>query len=376
MSQAITVPILPTPLRVGADEQFKGRGVTIAFLDSGFYPHPDLTEPENRILCYTSTTPGHESEEAFRTPDVMSWHGTMTSVVAAGNGYLSGGRYRGIASEASLVLVKVGGKSGIHHQDIRRALRWVLRHREQYHIRIVNISVGGDEEASYLWDPLSKTVEDVIRAGVVVVCASGNSGHTETHPVLSPASVPAAITVGGINDKNTLMLDDSEMYRSSYGPTLDGIQKPELVAPSMLVAAPILPETQTAAEAELLAKLKRAPDESLSMIIKAHAGVSPELDAVADEPPEVIRQQADARIDDENLIARSYKHVDGTSFAAPIVSGVAAQMLEANPNLTPLQVKRILVDTAERISDIPIDQQGWGLIIAGHAVALALQMKG
>src|SRR6185436_18404668 len=46
--------ILPTPLRVGADERFTGRGVTIAFLDSGFYFHPDLTQPHNRIKRYVN----------------------------------------------------------------------------------------------------------------------------------------------------------------------------------------------------------------------------------------------------------------------------------------------------------------------------------
>src|SRR5512140_128232 len=46
--------VLPTPLRMDADERFRGRGVTIAFLDSGFYAHPDLTKPINRILAYHS----------------------------------------------------------------------------------------------------------------------------------------------------------------------------------------------------------------------------------------------------------------------------------------------------------------------------------
>jgi serine protease AprX len=68
--------------------------------------------------------------------------------------------------------------------------------------------------------------------------------------------------------------------------------------------------------------------------------------------------------------------VDGTSFAAPIVSSVIAQMLEANPRLTPQQVKRILIDTAERLPGVPTDQQGWGAIVAARAVELALQLKG
>ena len=107
--------VLPTPLRLGVNEQMAGRDVTIAFLDSGFYPHPDLTRPENRVLHYVNTARGHCSEDEFHTPDQSSWHGTMTSVVAAGNGYLSGGCGRGIASEANVMPVKVRGDQGIHN---------------------------------------------------------------------------------------------------------------------------------------------------------------------------------------------------------------------------------------------------------------------
>ena len=67
--------------------------------------------------------------------------------------------------------------------------------------------------------------------------------------------------------------------------------------------------------------------------------------------------------------------VDGTSFAAPIVSSVVAQMLEARPQLTPQQVKRILIDTARRIANVPVERQGWGMIIPSRAVERALHFK-
>lgn len=376
MLQQVSIEVQPTPLRVRADERFTGRGVTIAFIDSGFYPHPDLTQPENRVLCYTSTTPGHDSEAAFRTPDSSSWHGTMTSVVAAGNGYLSGGRYRGVAPDANVVLVKVAGEHGLHSTDIQRGIEWVLKHREQYGIRVLNISCAGDEEASYLTDDLSWWAEEAVRAGIVVVCAAGNEGWTRGAGVLPPASTPAVITVGGLNDKNTLHRDDNEMYRSSYGPTVDGVQKPEVIAPSIYVAAPILPETQTAVEAELLARLKLSPDERLNELLRTQAGICADLDALCGAPAEIIRQAVELKLGDENIIARSYKHVDGTSFAAPIVSAVVAQMLEANPALTPQQVKRILMETAERLPNEPTERQGWGAVTPAHAVAYALSLRG
>src|SRR5688500_16310328 len=92
--------VLPTPLRMDADERFTGHGVTMAFLDSGFYAHHDLTEPRNRIVAYHSLFATDGDDTSLHTADVASWHGMMTSVVAAGSGALSDGVYRGIASEA------------------------------------------------------------------------------------------------------------------------------------------------------------------------------------------------------------------------------------------------------------------------------------
>src|SRR5713101_369981 len=86
--------VLPTPLRMDADERFRGRGVTIAFLDSGFYAHPDLTTPANRILAYHSIFAADGDLTSLETNDVASWHGMMTSVVATGNGGLADGFYR------------------------------------------------------------------------------------------------------------------------------------------------------------------------------------------------------------------------------------------------------------------------------------------
>ncbi len=118
--------VLPTPLRMDADERFTGRGVTITFLDSGFYAHPDLTKPNNRILAYKSIFTAEGDQTSLDTNDVASWHGMMTSVVAAGNGGLSDGFYRGIASDAYLVLVKIGRTGRISEEQIHRGLEWVL----------------------------------------------------------------------------------------------------------------------------------------------------------------------------------------------------------------------------------------------------------
>ena len=105
-AQASSPRILPIGERLHADPSHAGRGVTVAFIDSGFYAHPDLTTPRNRILAYHDIYRPEAGVDALSQPDDSSWHGMMTSVVAAGNGALSNGRFRGLASESNVVLVK------------------------------------------------------------------------------------------------------------------------------------------------------------------------------------------------------------------------------------------------------------------------------
>jgi serine protease AprX len=365
-------PILPTPVRLEAPAGCTGRGVTIAFLDSGFFAHPDLVTPGDRILAYVDVNDPRALRSDLDAPDVSSWHGMMTSVVACGNGALSHGLYRGLASEANLVLVKVGSARRIKHDDIRRGLAWVTRNRLRFGIRVVNVSCGGDYEASYLEDPLSRAAEAATRAGLLVVAAAGNR---PGQPVVPPASAPSVLTVGGLDDKNSLPFPGYDMYHSSYGPTLDGLQKPEVIAPGIWVAAPILPGTPTAAQARLLSLLAEAKDADFSALLLAHAGVDPALDAAKALKTPLIRQLVYAKLRDANVISDHYKHVDGTSFAAPIVASVAAQMFEANPRLRPLEAKRILIDTARRLPHVPVDCQGWGVIDPRRAVLEAIRAR-
>ncbi len=364
--------VLSTPLRLDADERFTGKGVTIAFLDSGFYPHVDLTTPKNRIVAYRNLLETDGELGSLFQPDVASWHGMMTSVVAAGNGSLSNGFYRGLAPDSDVVLIKLARTGRITEEDIQTGLEWVLENREKYNIRVVNISAGGDFEESYLTDPLSQTVEKCAAAGITVVCAVGNAGHLPNHPIFPPASAPSCIAVGGLDDNNSINRAKRGMYRSSYGPTVDGLQKPEVIAPSIWVPAPILPNTPTAQQAELLQKLDESADGELHTIIAANPGIDAELDAALDRPVHSIRQIILLKLRMENVITRHYKYVDGTSFSAPIVSSLVAQMLEANPSLTPQKIKRILIATAERLPHYEVDRQGWGVIDPRRAVEMAL----
>ncbi|MGZ3444197.1 MAG: S8 family serine peptidase [Myxococcaceae bacterium] len=365
---------LSVAARLGTDGRFTGRGVVAAFLDSGFYAHSDLTQPVNRILDYVNLVGGPSGIEALTRPDVSSWHGMMTSVVAGGNGLLSGGRYSSLAPEMGLVLVKVGQAARIRHDDITTGIEWVLENRERHGIRVLNISCGGDHEASYLVDRLSRAAEDAVREGIVVVCAVGNQGERPGY-VVPPASTPAVISVGGLNDFGDPALGRLLPYRSSFGPTVDGLQKPELITLADFLAAPILPGTPTAREAELLTRLDAAPDSELSAIISENLGVFGPLDGLEGKQPYLIRQVVAAGLHDGLVIDENYKRVDGTSFAAPIVTSIVAQMLEANPTLGPGEVKRILLRTAERVPGIELERQGWGVVRPEAAVEAALQAR-
>jgi len=345
--------VLPTPLRLHADPRYTGAGVTIAFVDSGFFPHPDLVEPINRIRAWVDAADEPVRERRFDAGGVPrwpgwdaaaapQWHGMMTSASAAGSGRLSRGLYRGLASEADLVLVQARGADGhIGNAALARALRWLRENARELGLRIVSISLGGDPVEPLAGNAVDEEVAALVDDGVSVVVAAGNDGARRLVP---PATAPRALTIGGLDDKNTFDHREVELWHGNYGQAAGGAAKPELVAPSIWVAAPVLPGTSVAKEAmELFARRARGD-------------------------PAV-----EARIADQKLVTPHYQHVDGTSFAAPLVASVIACMLQANPKLTPAIVRDVLVRAARPVPGAPEERQGAGAVDAGRAVAFALR---
>jgi serine protease AprX len=366
--------ILPIGLRLGYSAAYNGSGITLAFLDSGFSDHPDL---KGRIKAYIdASTPEIRELEAVETAGVLSWHGTMTSVVACGDGSRSNGLYRGLASGAELVLIRVSDPKGrVNEETIGRGLSWLLANHRRFGVQIVNISVGGDQPHDYFQNPVDLMVEALMAQGLLVVCASGNAGERKLVP---PASAPSAVTVGGLDDKNNLDSSIVELWHSNYGRTRTGVWKPELVAPSLWLAAPVLPDSALEQGAVQLAKILPAEDNALKDLLEANLenlaifGLSAEnLEQSADELREILWQAWHS----QKLINPYYQHVEGTSFAAPIVSSVAAQMWQANPTLTPSGLKDLLLRTARYLPEIAPDQQGhgvvdpWAAVVAAHSTA-------
>jgi serine protease AprX len=364
--------VLPTSLRLNAHPKYTGKGVTICFIDSGFYLHPDLIAFKNRIKAVVDVTQ-KRAKSYFQKPHKESWHGTMTSVVCAGDGFISKGLYKGIAYEADLVLLKVMNDEGkITTDNIVKALQWIKKHHKKYDIRIVNISLGDDVTGSYKNSEVDQLAEELIANGVIIVAAVGNDENGTIHP---PANSPNVITVGGVDDGNNLVADQ-RLYHSTYGYTEDGLSKPEIIALAIWIAAPILPETKEQEEAAILTEALTKNDEVLVQYLQTNISkTSLDGEIFFSQNIEAIKEVITNRIQQCKYVSGWYMHVDGTSFAAPIVTSVIAQLLQINPSLDPQSVRNILFSTAKRLPYSPAIRQGFGVIQPRKAVLKTLQKE-
>lgn len=360
---------LPVPLRLNADPRFTGDGITIAFIDSGFSLHPELMKPRKRILAITDATDDRVSRRYFHHPHPESWHGTMSSVLSAGNGLLSRGFYRAIAPDADVVLVKTMGvkKHGVSGESIAWGVRWAIDNKQRYNIRIINLAVGADEPEPLSNSSVDQAVEDAVREGMVVVSASGN---TPCGSVLPPASAPSAITVGGYNDGNQLSTKRFSWYPSTYGLTLNGDVKPDILAPAFGIPGPILPRTDQFRESELLFQILSATKAAGVHLLDQHQNIFPDLPKLTTASG--LRAWARKRIITMKYVGPYLKSMEGSSVAAAIVSSVVAQMLEAQPGLQPGSVRSMLREAAVPFENVPADRQGAGILNARGAVELAL----
>lgn len=360
-------PALSIPVRLRAFSELTGKGVTIAIIDSGFVPHPDLIQPHNRIIAYYDAVHGTEDELPPAEVEISSWHGTMTACTAAGNGYLSSGHYRSLAPKANVVLIRTMHQSSIiSTQSIVRALQWCYSNAEQYGIKIINLSVYADEIDHSLSHPVIAEVEKLTEHGITIVAAAGNNFNAPLRP---PASAPSAITVGGLDDKNNIIRKDDSLYQTTFGKTIFNNIKPEIIAPAMWLAAPILPHTSVHKEAAALCAMDAMTDDMLLrtfplLISDTHLP----LQLIKTQSAQTLRKHIRERMASESIISPHYKFVDGTSFAAPIVCSVIAQMLELRPSLTPTEIKDILTQTAVQLDNYPKEPQGYGVINVENAL--------
>ncbi|QDI90719.1 hypothetical protein EPH95_05625 [Salicibibacter halophilus] len=271
------------------EEDATGEGVTVAVLDTGVHPSPDLMEPEERIIAFKDFIDDQEE------PYDDNGHGTHCAGDVAGNGQQSDGEYAGPAPNANIVGVKVLDMRGAGSlSNIIAGVDWCMENQEAYDIQILSLSLGSPAMDPEDDDPLVQAVNQAWDAGMVVCAAAGNEGPSE-ETIASPGISQKIITVGALDEQGTPDRSDDDVAEfSSRGPTIDGHTKPDMLAPGVDIVS------------------LRAPDAFLDQMSK------------------------DDQLDD------TYIAMSGTSMATPICAGVCAQLLEKNPELEPDELKEQL----------------------------------
>ena len=296
-----------------------GAGIDVALIDSGVAPVPgvDLQVINGPDLSFDS--------QASNLTDVDTYgHGThMAGLIAGRDAAIPPGKededvdrsFVGAAPGARVVSIKVAASDGATDvSQVIAAIDWIVQHRNSdgLNIRVLNLSFGTDGTQDYQLDPLAYAAEVAWHHGIVVVVAAGNSGFG-TPQLNNPAYDPYVIAVGGDDTRGTD--DPKDDVIPSWQSRGNPLRHPDLVAPGKSIVS------------------LRDPG---SFVDEANPG---------------------ARVGATRFIKGS-----GSSQAAAIVSGAVATILEQHPELTPDQVKALLMQTAVPLPNADPIAQGAGLI--------------
>lgn len=296
---------------------FRGEGQKIVVIDSGVHPHADLKDKVVEWVDFSR-------EKKKRMEDDYG-HGTHVAGVAAGSGTKSNGEISGIAPDADVVGLRITTKA-----EAIKALQWCVENKERLDLSVVNMSLGEVARRGHKFDPWAVAVAKASEAGLTVVVAAGNEG-PEPGSISTPGIHPSAITVGAYDSKGTPELEDDTVWRkSSQGPTIDGLQKPDVLAPGVAIFGPL------------------APNSHLDSQALPHRG-------------------------------NDYFAISGTSQATPMIAGLIAILKEANPDLDTEAIRGILKQSS---GEAPIHPtlgtpapDGAGLVDAEKALDLALAFR-
>ncbi|HJU01891.1 MAG TPA: S8 family peptidase [Actinomycetes bacterium] len=297
-----------------------GRGVTVAVLDTGVASVPDLA---GRLVQVRDDLTGQVAPCKNLSGELdcndRYGHGTFIAGLVAGNGASSGGKWKGVAPEASILSVKAAGADGAADvSNILAAIQWVVSFKDRYNIRVLNLSLGTDSKQDWKVDPLNYAVERAWAAGMTVVVAASNEGPS-SGTITKPADDPWVVTVGATDDRGTAGLSDDRLPDfSGRGPTAHGLAKPDVAAPGAHVIS------------------LRSPGSTIDTAYP-------------------------------NYIDGSYRQGSGTSMATGVVSGAVALMLQANPGFTPDRVKYALTATARDAASRDPMAVGSGVVDASAA---------
>jgi serine protease AprX len=289
----------------GGDAPAASAVPTIAVVDSGI--QANRADFGNRVLADVKFTTLPDD-----SPGDGRGHGTFVAGIAAGGA----DNYTGGTPQAPLVSLDVMDDHGVARtSDVIAACQWILANKDTYNIRIANFSLHSATKSHFFQDPLDRAVEKLWFNGVVVVAAAGNYGSADgpSGVPFAPGNDPFVITVGAVDIGGTKNLrDDVNAPWSAYGRTRDGFMKPEIAAPGRYMVGPV-------------------PVGSTLTMERADKVVGP-----------------------------GYIQLSGTSFAAPIISAAAAQVLARHPEFTPDQVKGSLMVSTKTVDSAAVGSVGVG----------------
>lgn len=282
------------------EKEITGNGITVAVLDSGCARHPDVM---GRMLCFQDFV----NHKQLMYDD--NGHGTHVCGIICGNGSLSGGKYRGIAPGARIVVCKVlDAKGDGSTEHMLEALQWVMTNRERYKIRVLNISVGiGDLKEQEKEHKLYEMIEKVWSSGITVVCAAGNKGPA-SGSISSVGGSKRVITVGCHDGKYCMNNPNRCATYSGRGTALAAMRKPDIVAPGTDIF-------------------------SCNAFYKKNFGFT----------------------------SYAYVKKSGTSMATPMISGAAALAFSRYPNMSNEEFKQKVTLTATDLGEA-WNLQGWGMV--------------
>lgn len=312
---------------------FTGRGVGVAVLDSGIdATHPDLRRPAKtvqnvKVLGYQKYVSQTLVVENLDNTDTTTGHGTHVAGIVAGDGSASAGYYRGVAPGASLV--GVGAADGTDMLTALAGYDWILANHQRYGIKVINNSWADGTITYDPDDPLNRASKAAADAGITVVFAAGNDGQASGNVFNRYAWPSWVVSVGGGTKLGTL---------GDYSSAGDDVHHPDLIAPGSFIAS-------TRASTGVVTNANSSP-------LDLTDPMNPRMIAPQDTP--------------------YYTAAIGTSMSAPHVAGVVALMLEANPALTPAQVRSLLVSSATPMPTCPVAHCGAGYVNALAAVQASL----
>ncbi|NOY58085.1 MAG: S8 family serine peptidase [Calditrichaeota bacterium] len=289
------------------DLGISGQGVLVAVFDTGFRLNHLAFEHLHVVAAYDFINKDAtvDNEEGQDTGG-QNWHGTIILSMLAG---FFPGQLIGSAFGADVLLAKtedVSSETPVEEDNWIAAAEWA----DSLGADVISTSLGYLDWYSYKdmdgkTAPITIAADLAVKKGIVVVVAAGNEGNSAWHYIDAPADGDSVITVGAV-DSGGVLADFS-----SRGPTFDGRIKPDIVAMGV-----------------------------------GNVGVA--------VPP-------------REGIGSGFTNVSGTSAACPMAAGVAALILSAYPNLTPMQVREALLKTADRATD-PDNNYGYGLVDAYAAL--------